>query len=55
MVMMLRTKESPTMSLLEEWELREGSDATLDSLILMVEELENAPAILLLKQIKGTV
>ena len=51
--MMLRTKNSPTMSLLEEWELREGSAATLDSLIVMMEELENASALQVLQQVKG--
>lgn len=53
MVMMLRTKTSPTMSLLEEWELREGNAATLDSLIVMMEELENASALQVLQQVKG--
>lgn len=51
--MMLRTKNSPTMSLLEEWELREGNAATLDSLIVMMEELENASALQVLQQVKG--
>ena len=53
MVMMLRNKESPTMSLLEEWELREGSSATIDSLIAIMEELGNGPAIETLKNVKG--
>lgn len=53
MVMMLRNKESPTMSLLEEWELREGSNATIESLIDIIEELDNIPALEALRKIKG--
>lgn len=53
MVMILRSKESPTMSLLEEWEMREGSKATLDSLISMIEELENSPALDVVIQLRG--
>jgi hypothetical protein len=44
MVMMLRTRESPTMALLEEWEMREGDGASLETLISIMKELENAPA-----------
>lgn len=52
MVMLLRAKNSPTMSLLEEWELREGNGATLESLIVMMEELENGSALQVLQQVK---
>ena len=51
--MLLRAKNSPTMSLLEEWELREGNGATLESLIVMMEELENGSALQVLQQVKG--
>ena len=51
--MILRSKESPTMSLLEEWEMREGGKATLDSLISMIEELENSPALDVVIQLRG--
>ncbi len=41
------------MSLLEEWEMKEGSSATIDLLIQMVEQIDNVPAIQVLKVVKG--
>ena len=53
MVLFLRDKKSPTMSLLEEWEMKEGSGATVDALIAMVEEIEHFPALEVLRNVRG--
>lgn len=53
MVTMLRGKQSPTMSLLEEWERFKGSEATLDNLIKLTELLGNQPALEALRSAKG--
>lgn len=53
MVTTLRGKESPTMSLLEEWERFHGSEATLDNLIKLTDTLGNQPALETLKAAKG--
>lgn len=45
MVTMLRSKQSPTMSLLEEWERLKGCEATLENLIHITEDLGNRPAV----------
>ena len=42
------------MALLEEWEMKEGSEATIDLLMEMVHEIDNIPALQVLKNVKGT-
>lgn len=53
MIMLLRDKASPTMALLEEWELKMGSEATLDSLMEKLDAIGNQPAVDILVGIKG--
>lgn len=55
MVTTLRSKESPTMSLLEEWERFNGSEATLDNLIRLTDTLGNQPALETLRVAKGEI
>ena len=51
--MLLREKASPTMALLEEWELKMGSEATLDSLMEKLNAIGNQPAVDILVSVKG--
>ena len=53
MIMLLRSKQSPTMSLLEEWERYQGRQATLDNLIQLTESLAHKPALEVLLTAKG--
>ena len=53
MIMLLRSKQSPTMSLLEEWERYQGRQATLDNLIQLAESLAHQPALEVLLTAKG--
>lgn len=53
MILFLRDKKSPTMALLEEWEMKEGSGANINVLIEMVEVVDNVPALEVLKDVKG--
>ena len=53
MITFLRDKKSPTMSLLEEWEMKEGNGANIDTLIAMIEEIDNVPALEVVKEVRG--
>ena len=41
------------MSLLEEWEMKEGNAASLDALITMIENIDNRPALDVVKDVRG--
>jgi len=53
-IIVLKQKPSPTLSLLEEWERALGADATLDKLIGLTEQLECMEGVEILKKAKAT-